>query len=120
MTKVNILNIVLVALIGIFSVIYFIIANKISYNFQGDFVNDLYDLKMESISMQAQIYGDNNPDLFNENKDVYITVDELAQNDYVLNNDGVVIDPRDETKTLNDLKIKLTYENEKVTAKILG
>ncbi len=120
MTKANILNIGLGALIVTFSVIYFIIANKISYNFKGDFVSDLYDLKMEAISTQAQIYGENNQDLFNEEKDVYITVDELAQNNYVINSEGKVIDPRDETKTLNDLKIKLTKQDDKVVAKILG
>ena len=48
-----------------------------------------------------------------------ITVDDLARQGYVINNEGVVEDPRDEEKNLNDLKIKLTKKDEEVTVKVL-
>lgn len=111
----------LIVVVAIFGIIYFIAANKVSYAFNIDYDQKLYDQTLASIENNATVYGENNLKLFDEEKDVYMTVGDLAEKGLVLcRTEGVVSDPRDEEKTLNDLKIKLTYENEKVTAKVLG
>ena len=49
-----------------------------------------------------------------------MTVEDLAYaNAIISNSEGVVKDPRDENKTLNDLKVKIISDNDKVTAKVL-
>lgn len=119
MKKISKLGICLIVLVAVFTVGYFIAANKISYNFTVDYEKDLYNLRINTIEKNAKIYGENNADLFAEASDVYITVDDLAQKGFIINNEGVVVDPRDEAKNLNDLKIKLTKKEENITAKVL-
>lgn len=115
-TGVEILIVILV--IGI---IYFIAANNVSYAFEVNYEEALFDQTVESIEKMATMYGMQNLELFAEEKDYYITVGELAEQGVILNDgEGKVIDPRNEDKTLNDLKVKLTYENEEVTAKLLA
>ena len=45
----------LLIVIAVFTVGYFIVANTISYNFNVDYEEDLYDLKIASIEKQATI-----------------------------------------------------------------
>lgn len=114
-TGVEILIVILVV-----GVIYFITANNISYAFEVNYEEDLFNQTVESIEKNATIYGKQNLDLFKEEKDYYITVGELAELGLIFTDGkGTVIDPRNEEKTLNDLKVKLTCENEEVTAKLL-
>ncbi len=120
MKKVSITTILLGVVLLIFTISFFWFANRASYEFKSDFESDLYALTLEAITDQAEVYGQYTNDLFKDNKSVYITVDDLAQKGFVINNDGVVEDPRDNTKKLNDLKIKLTKNKEKVTAKVLA
>ncbi|MBE6140506.1 MAG: hypothetical protein E7172_03100 [Firmicutes bacterium] len=110
----------LLGVIGLFSIIYFGIALNVSKEFNVDFENELYSMKMKSIENNAKIYAENHLEIFNEEKDVYITVNDLAINNYIVSNAGVVIDPRNENKNLNDLKIKLTKDEEKIKVKVLG
>lgn len=111
----------IIIVITVFGVIYFLAANNLSYAFTVDYESDLYKQTLESIEKNAIIYGENNLDLFAVGKEIYVTVDELAQKGLAItSSDGKVIDPRDNTKNLNDLKVKITYENNQVTAKIVG
>lgn len=119
MKKINGLAISAFVILIVFTIVYFIMANKASYNFSTDFETELYNLKIDNIKKQAKLYGENTTDLFKDKTDVYITVADLAQVDYVINNDGIVTDPRNENKNLNDVKIKLTYKNDEVTVKVL-
>ena len=119
MKKISGLGICLFVILGVFTIGYFVVANKISYDFATDFETELYNLKISSIEDIAFIYATNTENVFGENKDVYITVDTLAQGGLLINNDGVVEDPRDSEKKLNDLKIKLTNDQDKITAKVL-
>ena len=110
----------LLVVIAVFGIGYFIIANNISYAFSVDYEKELYNQTLTAIETNATIYAENNLKLFESEKDVYLTVGELAEKGLVLNNsEGKVSDPRDDSKTLNDLKVKLTYEDNKVTAKVL-
>ena len=110
----------LLVVIGLFSIGYFLVANKLSYNFDVSYEEDLYELKINSIETQAGLYGETNQALFSEGNEVYMTVEDLAYaNAIISNSEGVVKDPRDENKTLNDLKVKIINDSDKVTAKVL-
>lgn len=110
----------LLVVIAVFGVIYFIAANKVSYAFDYNYEEELYKQTLSSIEKGARIYGENNLKLFEEEKDIYVTVEDLAKEGFILNNtEASVSDPRDEKKTLNDLKVKITYENDGVSAKVL-
>lgn len=111
----------LLIFIAVFTIIYFVVANKVSYVFNHDYDEEMYALKMDSIEKKAEIYGKYNKDIFKDKSSAYITVDDLAKENFVTTDkDGNVEDPRDSSKKLNDLKIKLTNKKDHVTAKILG
>lgn len=110
----------LVIVIAVFTVGYFLVANTLSYNFDVDYEEDLYNLKIASIEEQAAIYAEGHTDMFVESNDVYMTVEELAMNNAIIStSDGVVADPRDSENTLNDLRVKITNEDEKIIAEVL-
>ena len=110
----------LVIVIAVFTVGYFLVANTLSYNFDVDYEEDLYNLKIASIEEQAAIYAEGHTDMFVESNDVYMTVEELAMNNAIIStSDGVVADPRASENTLNDLRVKITNEDEKITAEVL-
>lgn len=114
------ISISLLIILGIFTIGYFFIANKFSYNFDVDFEEDLYELKIASIERQSEIYAKGHSELFSESNDIYLTVEELAtENVIISNSDGNVIDPRDKDKTLNELKVKITNKDDEITAKVL-
>lgn len=112
----------LLIVLAVFGLAYFMIANKVSYAFKVDYNSEIYNQTITSIEKNAKIYAENNLDLFKEGKDVYLTVADLAQKNLVFHdNNGVVSDPRENGKTLNDLKVKLTLESDNsVTVKVLG
>ena len=110
----------LVIVIAVFTVGYFLIANTLSYNFDVDYEEDLYNLKIASIEEQAAIYAEGHTDMFVESNDVYMTVEELAMNNAIIStSEGVVADPRASENTLNDLRVKITNEDEKIIAEVL-
>lgn len=110
----------LIIVIAVFTVGYFAVANTLSYNFDVDYEQDLYDLKIASIEEQATIYAEGHADMFAEGNDVYMTVEELALNNAIVSTkEGVVEDPRNSEETLNDLRVKITNEDEKITAEVL-
>lgn len=119
MKKVDGFTISIIGILVLFTITYFVLANKASYNFAKDFTTELYNLKIDAIKEQAKIYGENTTDLFKDKQTTYITVDDLAKIGYVINNDGIVTDPRNENKNLNDVKLKLTYQNNQVEVKVL-
>ncbi len=110
----------LILTIVVFSVIYFVAANYISYNFDVNYEEDLYNLTISSIEKQAAIYGEIHQELFTEEPEVYLTVGELAlENAVVSAEGGIVADPRDSEKDLNDLKVKIVNNEGDITAKVL-
>lgn len=111
----------LIIVFAIFGIFYFVAANKVSYAFSVDYQSEMYNQTISSIENSAVIYGENNLELFDEEKTIYLTIGELAEKNAIfVNKEGVVYDPRNEDKKLNDVKVKLTYKNNKVSAKVLG
>ena len=81
---------------------------------------DLYNLKISSIEEQAAIYAEAHTDMFAESNDVYMTVEELALNNAIIStSEGVVADPRDNDETLNELRVKITNNEDEITAEVL-
>lgn len=119
MKKLNAITICLFGVIGVFTVAFFIWANKVSYEFSVDYSDKLYDLKIANIEAQAQTYAEANKDIFKDEAEKYITVDDLAKLGFMATNDGKVVDPRNDEKDLNNIKIRLTYKNEKVDVKVI-
>ena len=99
----------LVVVLAVFSVGYFaatwIISGKVNVNFEK----------------QASIYAMTDESLFEKDKVAYLTVGDLVEKNAIISNEnGKVNDPRNEEKDLNDIKIKLTKDNDKVTAVVLN
>lgn len=111
----------LVVVLVVFSVGYFaatwIISGKVNVNFE----EELYEEKISAIEKQASIYAMTDESLFEKDKVAYLTVGDLVEKNAIISNEnGKVNDPRNEEKDLNDIKIKLTKDNDKVTAVVLN
>ena len=113
--------VVLVIVIAVFTDGYFVTANLLSRDFDVDYEQDLYDLKIAAIEEQAAIYGEAHTEIFAEGNDAYMTVEELAlENVIISTSEGVVADPRNSEETLNDLRVKITSNDDEVTAEVLA
>lgn len=120
MNKLGYTVIDLVITIGVFSVVYFAVSIAISGNFKGNYENKLYEEKLSAIESQATIYAKINETMFKDDDTVYLTVEDLAlKNAIVSSKEGVVVDPRDSEKTLNNLKVKIINKDGEVSAKVL-
>lgn len=110
----------LLIVIAVFTVGYFVAVNAISADFDVNYQEDLYNLKIASIEEQAEVYAEANSSIFADSNDVYMTVEELALSNAIIStSEGVVADPRDNEDTLNDLRVKITNKDDKVTAEVL-
>ena len=89
----------LAIVLGIFSICYFtatwVISSKLNVNYE----EGMYSQKIACIENNAVLY---------------------AKANAVISSDGEVIDPRDEKSSMNDIKVKLTMEGDKITAKVLS
>ncbi|MBE6156925.1 MAG: hypothetical protein E7161_04175 [Firmicutes bacterium] len=112
--------IILIAILLVFSIGYFIIVNKISYAFSDNYdLNNLYENTIETIKKCATVYGENNLYLFEDEKIIYIKVQDLIDNNLLATNeDGVVTNPLNENTSLNSNVIKIKYEDKKISVEI--
>lgn len=111
----------LIVLIVVLGIATFITINRVSYALSDD-KSEVYKMQVKLIETQAQVYGNTiKEELKNEGKT--ITVNTLVAENYLEADDdkGKVYDARDEMKTLNDKKIKISYnaENDTVEAKLI-
>lgn len=107
--------------LGIFTIIYFIAVFSVADSFSVDYDKELFNLTIAAIEDEAAIYGEATTDLFKESDTVYVTVEELALKNVIMSNSyGIVKDPRDDTKTLNELKVRIVKNKNDVEAKVLG
>jgi len=107
-------------ILGVFTIGYFTLAFIISKDFKGDYKEELYQNKISAIEMQAAIYAEGKKELFEKENSIYLTVEELAKENAIINNEeGVVYNPRNTEENINDLKVKITLANDKVTASVL-
>ena len=113
MDKLGYSKIEILVVIVLLGIVAFITINKTSYAFA---INDT-DSKKEVnylIEIQAEDYALANTSLFEETNTTYISVDDLIEAGYLIgNDDGLLTDPTDSSKNLNDTKVKLEYNASK-------
>lgn len=114
--KIIALSIILV----VFTICYFIIANKVSYAFVTDYdANATYDNVIDTIKKSAMAYGTDKTQLFDENNTIYIKVQELIDEKYLVpNEEGNIENPLEENETLNSKMIKIKKEEDKITVEV--
>ena len=107
---------IVVIVMGLFTIT---MLSTTSYAYK-DNSDDYYEQVVNVIEKQAVLYGDTLESLKSEGNYV-ITVEDLVSNGYYVADDseGNVVDPRNSKHNLNGLKIKLTYENGNVKAKVI-
>ncbi len=110
----------LVIVLAVFTVGYFSLSWIVSGKLNVNFEEELYEKKISAIEKQASIYAKSDDSLFAKDETAYLTIGDLASKNVIIaNNDGNVVDPRNNTNNLNDIKIKLTKTDDQVTAKAL-
>ncbi len=103
----------LLSVIVVFGVIAFFTISKVSYALSDD-KSEVYRLEVQYILNGAIAYGNAKVDEIKE-KSTTVTVNQLISENFIQadDDDNNIYDPRDKTKTLNDQKIKLTFDKEK-------
>jgi len=108
----------LLIVIMVMGVLTMLIIGSTSNAFK-DKTGDYYNEIEHAIEKQAVLYG-NTLDNLKEEGHLMITLDDVINAGYfIANEDGNVVDPRNSKNTLNGIKIKLTYKNDKVTAEVI-
>ncbi len=110
----------LIAILLVFTIGYFIVANKISYAFSNNYdTNESYKQTIDTIKKCAIAYGEQNKNLFENEKIIYIKVQDLIDNNLLaVDEKGNISNPLKENETLNSNVIKLKYENEVFEAEV--
>ena len=110
----------LLIVIVVFGAITIFGISKVSYALSDD-KTELYNLEIKYLETQAKAYGQTQIEELKQSSKT-TTVNSLIAEKYVQADDdkGNVLDPRDEKRTLNDKKIKLSYnaETDSVEAKL--
>ncbi len=111
----------LVIVLAVFSLFYFIGVGVIAKDINVNYEDTMYEQKIAAIEEQASIYAKSKDELFKDSDTIYLTVKELADAAAIISNkDGEVTDPRDGKSNLNEIKVKITNIDSKVTAKVLS
>mgnify|MGYP001095802278 CR=1 FL=1 len=116
-SKVEVL--IVVVLLG---VVAFITINKTSYAFGMDNTKIAAELK-NLIEIRATDYGLEHKEIFEESGEYVVTVEDLIDNHYLEGNaDGIIINPMDNNKSYNNLKVRLIYnkDNNEIDASIIN
>ena len=87
----------------------FIVISQTSYAFK-DNTDELYENQIVLIERQAKEYGKTLESL-KEEKEMIVMVSELIEHEYLIAEDGVYKDVRT-GDDINDMKIKVTYDEE--------
>lgn len=105
--------VVLAVVIFIFTVIYFVAVNKISYAFETENTDrDSYNSLITTIKKCAKVYAEKHTDLFKDEMTIYIKVQDLIDADLLAPNDGTnVISPLDKSSIINSNIIKIKKED---------
>lgn len=106
-SKVEVL--IVIVLLG---VVAFITINKTSYAFTMDNSKVTTELK-NLIEIRAVDYGTDHKEIFKESNEYVVTVEDLIDAHYLEgNDDGVIINPMDSSKSFNSAKIRLIYNTD--------
>ena len=106
--------------IVIFSVFYFVSVNKYSYAFAYDKEKEQKVNQLVLINKCAEVYAENNSNLFSDKDTIYITVNDLINSGILPSEEGKVYEAGSNVKLLNDNKIRITLTDGKYTIKMLN
>mgnify|MGYP001625104401 CR=1 FL=1 len=121
MDKLGYSKIEILIVIMLLGIVAFITINKTSTAFAIDKTGAVNEVKY-LIEVQAEDYALANTTIFEETDTTYISVDDLIEAGYLIGNDsGLLTDPTDSSKNLNDTKVRLEYDADKnnVTATVV-
>lgn len=121
MDKLGYSKIEILIVIILLGIVAFITINKTSTAFAIDKTGAVNEVKY-LIEVQAEDYALANTTIFEETDTTYISVDDLIEAGYLIGNDsGLLTDPTDSSKNLNDTKVRLEYDADKnnVTATVV-
>ena len=106
--------IALTIIMVIFTIAYFIIINKASYAFENDYdINKAHNNIIETIKKSAIAYANQHLDLFEENNSTHISVQDLIDSKILVSDeDGNIIDPSNNSETLNSKMIEIIKEKD--------
>ena len=107
-----------IAIMVIFTFVYFFAVNKISYAFEYDYdIESSHKNKISVIEECAKKYGEINKNDF-EKDTMYIKVSDLIESELIAtNHEGNVVDNYN-GKILNDNVIKIKYENDEYSVEV--
>ncbi|MBE5806324.1 MAG: hypothetical protein E7313_06455 [Clostridiales bacterium] len=110
----------LIVVLVMFTAFYFIVVNKISYAFSDNYdEEEAYKKTIEIIEKSASKYGNDNLELFEEEQIIYVKVQDLIDNNYLVANDsGQIKNPLNVKQNLNSNIIKLKYDKEKIYVEV--
>lgn len=107
-------------MIFVFSIFYFITMNKYSYAFAYDKEKEQKVNQLVLINKCAEVYAENNSNLFSDKDTIYITVNDLINSGILPSEEGKVYEAGSNVKLLNDNKIRITLTDGKYTIKMLN
>lgn len=112
--------IMLIAIIFVFTISYFIVVNHVSFAFSNKYdVNKSYSTLIDTIKQCSIAYAKNNPNLFKNDNIIYIKVQDLIDSNLlVTNNNENIINPIDQTSSLNSNIIKIKIENDEIVVSV--
>ena len=117
MDKLGYSKIEILIVIVLLGIVAFITINKTSYAFAIDKTQAVSEVK-NLIEIQAEDYASANTTLFEETNTTYISVDDLIEAGYLMGDEkGLLTDPADSEKSLNDTKVRLDYDADNNTVK---
>lgn len=107
----------LLVVIAVLGIISFIIIIKTSYAFSNDGESAVLESNYYLIEKQAEVYGENNKDKFNEDNELYILAQDLVEAGLlpIDENNSILSSERD----LSNIKIKIVLKDSKVTAEVI-
>ena len=110
----------LLIVISIFSVIYLIGVLSVAHAFKYDKLTEEYNSVITLLKAQAEQYAEDKSNaLFKEGNTATIYANDLVKDKYFKADDnGNILDPRDTSRNLNDIKIEIIKDNDSYTANI--
>ena len=110
----------LVVVLFVFTIIYFGVVSHVSHAFSSNYnAKESYNILINTIKECSKAYVKNNTDLFKQDTIAYIKVQDLIDNDLLIaNSDGNIINPLNESESLNSNIIKIKVEEEEIIVSV--
>ncbi|MGN1378926.1 MAG: hypothetical protein ACI4XR_00790 [Bacilli bacterium] len=116
----NTLLYVTLFILVLFSIFYFVTMNKFSYAFSYNEVEVSKESQNLLINKCAQVYAENHQELFKDSDTIYVSINELVEENILPSEDGKVYEAGSNVKTINNYKVRITLKDGNYEMKILS